>query len=54
MTEAWGTGSDDGSTIFRFRATYSGGEKPEVRVVVDGASNKVKGLWVKPWSDSLS
>jgi Protein of unknown function (DUF3887) len=50
--EAWRTAEDPDSTVFRFRGTYSKGDKPEIRVVLR-KDNKVTGFWIKPWRDSM-
>jgi hypothetical protein len=49
--ETYRVADEPGSTIFRFRGQFTGGE-PEVRVVRD-ADGKVSGLWIKPWRDRL-
>lgn len=38
--------------VYRFRGTFTGATRPEVRVVLDG-DGKLSGLWVKPWSASV-
>jgi len=48
---AWRANASPGSTIYRFRATFTKG-RPEIRVVHD-AAGKVSGYWIKPWRDSL-
>lgn len=43
---------EPGTTIFRFRGTFTGG-RPEIRVVRN-ADGKVSGLWIKPWKDEIN
>jgi len=51
FAEAWKVNASPGSTIYRFRATFTEG-RPEIRVVHD-ERGRVSGFWIKPWRDSL-
>jgi hypothetical protein len=55
FVEAYALRGAQEATVYRFKGTFStSDEHPEVRVVVDAASGKVRGFWVKPWLDALS
>lgn len=42
-----------GLVVYRFRGSFAGGgEKPEIRVVVNKAG-KLDGFWVKPWNKDI-
>ncbi len=52
--ETWVQGNNDSIQIFRFKSDFDkSNKKLEVRVVLD-ASEKIAGLWIKPWSDMLN
>jgi len=53
FVEACTSSAYPGLVVYRFRAAFAGGgEKPEIRVVVNTAG-KLDGFWVKPWKKDI-
>jgi hypothetical protein len=50
--ETWKPKNGASLRIYRFRGTFSGAARPEVRVVLDG-QKRLSGFWVKAWATDV-
>jgi len=50
--ETWKPRNGAALRIYRFRGTFSGAARPEVRVVLD-AQRRLSGFWVKAWATEV-